>query len=680
MDYQSRNPAPIDSLTQQRLASVLSAAYSDSDIRDAVAILDARFVENTPESRRLLRAGVQADVINSHAQIVRDFAGVSERLARIGGALKSINDLISDLRARSNSAVTETAPVLDESSGLLKNREETAQKQVVLSAFTQNFTISDDEREILIDSGEPVDARFFNVLHNVKRIHNDCSLLLSSGNDRAGTEIMDNMAKLLNSAFQKLYRWVLRELKALSLESPQVNSGIRKALRVLAERPTLLQNCLDFFAEVRQKIIVDSFYVAMTGAPADSDVDQPLDRKVKPIEMYAHDPLRYVGDVLAWLHSTAVGEQETLEVLFIAPELDTQKSIVSKMQEGLKSEPWVNARDEDDDEDDTSFDVHASLLSLVNKDMELVIKPLRTRIEQAITSQESSTLSYRLFSLINFYRVTFEKLLGVNCILVTTIQNLEIAALRQFHHTLSDHVRTVRNQLPQATDDLSPPEFLVEALSELSKLLKTFTSSLGAEEDVSDDLNRIFELALDPYLECCDEIGHALAPKSRHIFLFNCLYAVQTCLRNIGVASDRSEKLELSMRSHLDDLIAIEHGDFLEQSGIKPLITILEQHGSPYSPGLSDKLFQNYSLQAIGQKLDAFLSSALLDARKDLARLSSRSTIDEVVHSAVARFISDFERLEEGISEALSQSGEGTEEEMSHVWPRTAAEVRVLLS
>lgn len=118
----------------------------------------------------------------------------------------------------------------------------------------------------------------------------------------------------------------------------------------------------------------------MTGAPADSDVDQPLDRKVKPIEMYAHDPLRYVGDVLAWLHSTAVGEQETLEVLFIAPELDTQKSIVSKMQEGLKSEPWVNARDEDDDEDDTSFDVHASLLSLVNKDMELVIKPLRVSL------------------------------------------------------------------------------------------------------------------------------------------------------------------------------------------------------------------------------------------------------------------------------------------------------------
>lgn len=78
MDQPPKSPAPIDSLTQQRLASVLSAAYSDSDIRDALTILDARFVENTAESRRQLRADVQADVIASHARIARDFAGVSE--------------------------------------------------------------------------------------------------------------------------------------------------------------------------------------------------------------------------------------------------------------------------------------------------------------------------------------------------------------------------------------------------------------------------------------------------------------------------------------------------------------------------------------------------------------------------------------------------------------------------
>lgn len=54
-------------------------------------------------------------------------------------------------------------------------------------------------------------------------------------------EIMDLMTKHLHAAFQKLYRWIQRELKHLSLENPQVDAGIRRALRVLAERPTLFQ-------------------------------------------------------------------------------------------------------------------------------------------------------------------------------------------------------------------------------------------------------------------------------------------------------------------------------------------------------------------------------------------------------------------------------------------------------
>jgi hypothetical protein len=60
-------------------------------------------------------------------------------------------------------------------------------------------------------------------------------------------EIMDLMTKHLHDAFQKLYRWIQRELKHLSLESPQINSGIRRALRVLAERPTLFQYCSALF-------------------------------------------------------------------------------------------------------------------------------------------------------------------------------------------------------------------------------------------------------------------------------------------------------------------------------------------------------------------------------------------------------------------------------------------------
>lgn len=61
-----------------RLTSVLSASYADSDIRDALETLSLRGIHNTAETRRQLRLDVQKEVIESNAEIVRDFGVVAE--------------------------------------------------------------------------------------------------------------------------------------------------------------------------------------------------------------------------------------------------------------------------------------------------------------------------------------------------------------------------------------------------------------------------------------------------------------------------------------------------------------------------------------------------------------------------------------------------------------------------
>ena len=169
---------------------------------------------------------------------------------------------------------------------------------------------------------------------------------------------MEQMTKHLHAAFQKLFRWIQREFKNLSFENHQVNAGIRRALRVLAERPTLFQSCLDFFSEARQKIILQSFFDALTGAEQEITMGT-----AKPIEFYAHDSLRYIGDMLAWLHSATVGEQEALEVLFVSGE---DSSIAKRLESGLASEPWGGG-----------YDAHQSLLLLVEKNLESVSRPLK---------------------------------------------------------------------------------------------------------------------------------------------------------------------------------------------------------------------------------------------------------------------------------------------------------------
>jgi hypothetical protein len=61
-----------------RLTSVLSASYADSDIRDALETLSLRGIHNTPEVRRQLRLDVQNEVVDCNAEIVRDFGKIAE--------------------------------------------------------------------------------------------------------------------------------------------------------------------------------------------------------------------------------------------------------------------------------------------------------------------------------------------------------------------------------------------------------------------------------------------------------------------------------------------------------------------------------------------------------------------------------------------------------------------------
>lgn len=65
---------------------------------------------------------------------------------------------------------------------------------------------------------------------------------------------------------------------------------------------------LKILTEVRQATLLSSFLEALTrGGPGGLP---------RPIELHAHDPTRYVGDMLAWVHQAMAGEREFLESLF----------------------------------------------------------------------------------------------------------------------------------------------------------------------------------------------------------------------------------------------------------------------------------------------------------------------------------------------------------------------------
>ncbi|KAH8819687.1 oligomeric Golgi complex subunit 6 [Xylogone sp. PMI_703] len=667
--------APRNNPVAAKVTSVLSASYTDSDIRDALALLDQRGLVNNAETRRKLRLDVQKEVIESNGAIIREFGHVAEQLKRIGSTIASLNKGCEEMKRHILAAHQETTPVLEEASELLKQKDSVEAKQQLLKAFNAHFIMSEDDVATLTSTAEPVNDRFFSVLSRAKKIQTDCEILLGTENQRLGLEIMEQSSKNLNGAFQKLYRWIQREFKSLNLENPQISGAIRRALRVLAERPSLFQSCLDFFSEARENILSDSFYTALTGTSSSGEEDA----SVKPIELVAHDPLRYVGDMLAWTHSTTVSEREALEVLFISD----GDEIAKQIQAGRENEPWNRIAEDQDDTSD--FDGHKALNDLVDRDITGVVKVLRQRIGQVIQSQEETIMAYKIANLLSFYRVTFSKLLGEDSVLLESLLSLEESAMRQFRALMKDHVMSLQGDVQAAPPDLAPPDFLLEGLKQLTAIMKTYETSFSSASSREADFEPILVEAYDPFMKGSENIANLLEGQSKSVFTINYNLVAMNTLESFEFTKNRISKIQESVDQHTTELIEYQYSYFRNNSGLQPLLLAL----APLSDSKEDlssirnlETFQPDALIQASQTLDDFLPSALMDAMENLKHLQNTKLAREITEEAADKFCDDFEQVEEKLIAADDLLDEDDEETqpLRALFPRTSGEIRVLLT
>lgn len=575
-----------------------------------------------------------------------------------------------------------TASVTHDASSLMTQRRQVETKQEVLASFNKHFLLSEDELSALTSTAEPVDDVFFTVLAKAKGIRKDCEVLLGFENQALGLEIMENTSKNLNLAFQKLYRWIQRGFKTLNLENPQMGSPIRRALRVLAERPSLFQNCLDLFAETREQLLSDSFHTALTGSSA-SGVE---DRSVKPIELAAHDQLRYVGDMLAWIHSAAVSEREALEILFVSEGDEIAKGI----QAGRENEVWHLVEDGEDGESEV-FDPVKALNELVDRDMSGAARILRQRVEQVIQTNEDVILAYKLANLLNFYRVTFAKLLSSASVLVECLQGLESEALRLFRSLMRDYVGNLQGEFQQTPSGLEPPDIFREALEQLSAVMKTYDTSLTASDRREADFQPILAEALDPFISGCEGMAQRLEEPAQSIFSINYAQAAIETLSRFDFAQGRVESLQKGVDERSDALVDSQYLFFRRESGLEAVLTAVESmNESQEDIERLRKLepFQPASLELTSRTLDNFLASALMDAMENIQRLQHSRLAREITEEAAERFLADFGRLENMLmsaDEAAERQGSssGADEDVVSLriaFPRTADEIRMLLS
>lgn len=587
-----------------------------------------------------------------------------QQLHRVRLILEKLNAEYDDIKTQVALAQSETAPTLHEATSLLDKQEQVSVKQGVLSTFKEHFIMTETELANLTSTAEPVDQQFFAALSKAKKINKDCEILLGLEKQTFGLDLMEQTSKNLNFGFQKLYKWIQREFKTLNLENPQMNSSIRQGLRVLAERPSLFQNCLDFFAEARERILSEAFHIALTGM----DSSGRDDTSIKPIDLTAHDMLRYVGDMFAWVHSATVSEREALEVLFIAE----GEELANGLRKGRSAEIWRLVADDDDKE--SEFNALRALNDLVDRDVAGVARLLRQRVEQIIRTNEEIIPAYKLATLLGFYHMTFEKLLSSTSNLVECIQGLETEALRQFRSLLKDNIAAIQGGSENVSADLAPPMFLNNALDQLDAIMHTYDSSLSSSGVREIEFEGVLTDALEPFMSGCDNIAKSMAPLGASIFTVNFTLAASKCLANFDFTRKRAEQLHSNIIKESTKIKQIQYEFFRDRSGLEPLFTNKDHSVTRISSDIDKD-----TLAKASQQLDEFLPSALMDAIDRVKHMDDTVLARQITEEAAEMFCKNFERLEQEIDSRDSNT-KGDNMTLRLVFPRTSAEIRVLLS
>jgi len=323
-------------------------------------------------------------------------------------------------------------------------------------------------------------------------------------------DILTATGAQLDAGYSNVHRWLEFQFRQMTRDQVEVSLVMRDAVKRLHARPVLLKEALSVLTSTRASAILSAFLDALTrGGP---------NGLPRPIEIHAHDPTRYVGDMLAWVHQATASEHELLDSLF-----------------GVRANRMVGeARSAEKSEDEKM------VAEVLDKNLEGLGRPLKLRIEQTVRSQEGIIMTYKIVNLVQFYLVTMRKTIGAESTLCKTLQEYvhvhppNYADIRlydyadaAFFETLEAQGRSLLRFLHPPDANLSPPLALRDATQVLREIIAVYDTSLVDADERETDFAKLLNAAVDPAVEMCERMADLRRTNTgswdKDVFLVNCL-------------------------------------------------------------------------------------------------------------------------------------------------------------
>ncbi|EGC29085.1 hypothetical protein DICPUDRAFT_43332 [Dictyostelium purpureum] len=584
----------------RKIQKVLEIKLDSKDLSNALEELSTFYTANSISARRNLRSEIEKRYLDINIEFLDQFNQLNDSINELIKDFEEIKTGCDDICNHLNSTNKVSSKLLTNANMLTENLKDIEEKEKLLNEFYKKFKLSQQEEYSLTNSTD-IDSNFYRALDRLSEIQLECKKnLINNQYQKPTFEILEQINKHQETAYRRLYGWTKEIIKStLQRENPTIesfkdnqqnsyndrsdnidsrqheeslkqrkqSSMLPQALGSLQTRPLLLKHCLDEISEYRSKTISTGFITALSfGGP---------NGMPRPIEINAHDPQRYLGDMLAWIHQCLASEFELVSTILSKVTIKINDKINDQQQQQQNSDQQ-NSIEQDEELIDP-------ILKVLNDSFECINRPLSIRVEQILQSKPGIIITYRMISLLDFYSRMAISILQQQIIANNRISNIfnliKSNCLSVFFTQIKDHFdKLERSPTIPSHQDLLPTNEIKDSVNKLSDLLSTFNGSLIPIDEREKEYIPVFSSFIQKIINLTtfSATSSKLPLISMAVFMINSLSLIKGVLENYNFTKSNLELLSCQIEAHMDTLVEEQTSEILQQMGIGPKLSILQ--------------------------------------------------------------------------------------------------------
>lgn len=378
--------------------------------------------------------------------------------------------------------------------------------------------------------------------------------------------ILEDISSIRETGLKRLYSYTQQVCQSLNTEKsllPENINNLRLSLYYLSLRSIFLEHCKESIVHSRRGDLSRKFIIALTrGSPSSG---------YKPIELNAHDPIRYIGDMFAWIHQTVASEKELISNLWSL--IDNNNNTEENKEKGERKE---------------EKDIVGAIIGGLSKTFHI-------RVEQILMNTFNTISAYKIYQVLIFYRGTLYPLLPAEG-LISTIDTLVQSAESKLEECVSNNVMQITSGPAPYPVDLAPLHSVTDLIGQITQLLNLYEQSSINDPSLF-SIKKILDIVVNPIKELFERASQGLDSLDKYVFIVNSLDSLSNSLSVYECTSEYVQDLRSELEDYMDRLISDQTAVLIKECGLDQVVMSLQTKSvdTPLSATLHGKYEEVYT-------------------------------------------------------------------------------------